>query len=100
MTTASTAVQPALQGSSAWRLIVAVGLVLGATAFTVRSFVQSTGDESSGPGQAAGSDADPALEPCVERPFELTFATERHELVEIEALPLQPCEPRPASAEG
>ena len=40
------------------------------------------------------------LEPCVERPFELTFATERHELVEIEALPLQPCEPRPASAEG
>ena len=50
MTTASTAVQSALQGSSAWRLIVAVGLVLGATAFTVRSFVQSTGDESSGPG--------------------------------------------------
>ena len=55
---------------------------------------------AAGPGQAAGSDADPALEHCIERPFELTFATERHELVEIDALPLQPCEPRPASAEG
>ena len=100
MTSASTAVQSALQGSSAWRLIVAVGLVLGATAFTVGSFVQSTGDEGSGPGQAAESDADPALELCVERPTELTFVTERHELNEIDALPLQPCEPRPASAEG
>ncbi len=103
MTTASTAAQSALQGSSAWRLIVAVGLVLGATAFTVQSFVQSTGGEGGGPGQAAESDADPALELCTERPFELTLATERLErleLVEIDAIPLQPCEPRPASAEG
>ena len=66
MTTASTAAQSALQGSSAWRLIVAVGLVLGATAFTVQSFVQSTGGEGGGPGQAAESDADPALELCTD----------------------------------
>lgn len=100
MTTAPTAVQSALQGSSAWRLLAAVGLVLGATAFTVQSFVQSTGGEAKDPGQAADGDADPALELRTERPFELTLATERREPIEIDALPLQPCEPRPASAEG
>ena len=100
MTTAPTAVQSALQGSSAWRLLAAVGLVLGATAFTVQSFVQSTGGEGSGPGQAAESDTDPAVELCTQRPFELTLATERLELIEVDALRLQPCEPSPASAEG
>ena len=80
-------------------LIVAVGLVLGATAFTVRSFVQSTGDESSGPVRPPGVTRTGG-KLCIELPFELTFATERHEhLVGIGAL-RWPCEPRPASAEG
>ena len=100
MTTASETAQPASQGSSAWRLLAAVGLVLGATAFTVQSFVQSTGGEGSGPDRAAQQDTLPELEPCSERPLELTLVTEGAELGDIETRLLAPCELRPASAEG
>ena len=92
MTTASTAAQPTSQGHSAWRLLAAVGLVLGATAFTVRSFVQSTGGEGSRPDQAAHGDPGTGLEASFERPLELTFAIEERQPAEIDALPLVPCE--------
>lgn len=101
MTTASTEARSVSQSPSAGRLLAAVGMVLGATAFTVQAFVQSTGGEGNGPDQAAHrTDAVPAPGPCSEQPLELTLATERHQLSEGDALPLAPRELRPASAEG
>lgn len=61
------------QGPAAWRLLAAVGFVLGATAFTVQAFVASTSAHAAAPTPVL----DPAPECAVQgtcTPFEVTHA--------------------------
>lgn len=62
------------QGPAAWRLLAAVGFVLGATAFTVQAFVASTSAHAAVTTPAP----DPAPECALDQacaPFEVTQAS-------------------------
>lgn len=98
MTTVQTTAESHSQAPSAWRLLAAVGFVLGATAFTVQAFVQSTAGAQPGPDYAVQELEPQVFAPCAERPIELTFATNGSYLLEVGAL--APCELGVASTEG
>lgn len=91
MTSDSTTNPARPAGPSVWRLLAAVGFVLGTTAYTVQAFVESTAALEPVAFTLPQVLPQEALEPACADHYEITFASDGTYLFEVGAVPLQ-CE--------